>query len=68
VGCDLDEIIGSHAVVFAAEEARMSKNVVDSRLGGQRSLQSVTSRCIHKSHQRVNQSCMKEEKASRTED
>jgi predicted dehydrogenase len=29
VGCDLDEIIRSHAVVFAAEEARMSKKVVD---------------------------------------
>jgi predicted dehydrogenase len=29
VGCDLDEIIRSHAVVFAAEEARMGKKVVD---------------------------------------
>jgi hypothetical protein len=29
VGCDLDEVIRSHAVVFAAEEARMSKKVVD---------------------------------------
>ena len=28
VGCDLDEIIRSHAVVFAAEEARMKKKVV----------------------------------------
>jgi predicted dehydrogenase len=29
VGCDLDEIIMSHAVVFAAEESRMGKKVVD---------------------------------------
>ena len=29
VGCDLDEIIRSHAVVFAAEDARMHRNVVD---------------------------------------
>lgn len=31
VGCDLDEIIRSHAVVFAAEDARMQRNVVDYR-------------------------------------
>jgi len=29
IGCDLDEIILSHAVVFAAEEARREKRVVD---------------------------------------
>ena len=29
VGCDLDEIIRSHAVVFAAEDARMGKTVID---------------------------------------
>ena len=29
VGCDLEEIVRSHAVVFAAEEARMQKKVVD---------------------------------------
>jgi predicted dehydrogenase len=29
VGCDLDEVIRSHAVVFAAEEARMGKKIVD---------------------------------------
>jgi predicted dehydrogenase len=29
IGADLDEIIRSHAVVFAAEDARMGKNVVD---------------------------------------
>ena len=29
VGCDLDEIILSHAVVFAAEEARRERKVVD---------------------------------------
>ena len=29
VGCDLDEIILSHAVVFAAEESRREKKVVD---------------------------------------
>lgn len=31
VGCDLEECIRSHAVVFAAEDARMLKNVVDYR-------------------------------------
>lgn len=29
VGCDLEEIIRSHAVVFAAEDARTQRNVVD---------------------------------------
>ncbi|RMD40213.1 hypothetical protein DV735_g4918, partial [Chaetothyriales sp. CBS 134920] len=29
VGCDLDEIVNSHAVVFAAEEARKKRIVVD---------------------------------------
>lgn len=29
VGCDLEEIVRSHAVVFAAEEARMEGKVVD---------------------------------------
>ena len=29
VGCDLDEMIRSHAVVFAAEEARIGKKVLD---------------------------------------
>ena len=29
VGCDLEEIVRSHAVVFAAEEARLGKKVVD---------------------------------------
>lgn len=29
VGCDLDEIIRSHAVVFAAEDARTQKNVIN---------------------------------------
>lgn len=29
VGCDLEEAIRSHAVVFAAEDARMQKKVVD---------------------------------------
>lgn len=29
VGCDLEECIRSHAVVFAAEDARLLKNVVD---------------------------------------
>jgi predicted dehydrogenase len=29
VGCDLDEVVRSHAVVFAAEEARMGKKVID---------------------------------------
>lgn len=29
VGCDLEEIIRSHAVVFAAEEARLEKKVID---------------------------------------
>ena len=31
VGCDFDEIIRSHAVVFAAEEARLERKVVDFR-------------------------------------
>lgn len=31
VGCDLEEAIRSHAVVFAAEDARMQKKVVDYR-------------------------------------
>lgn len=31
VGCDLDEIIRSHAVVFAAEDARTARNVVEYR-------------------------------------
>ena len=29
VGCDLDECIRSHAAVFAAEEARIGRKVVD---------------------------------------
>lgn len=29
IGADLDEIVRSHAVVFAAEEARMDKKVID---------------------------------------
>ena len=31
IGADLDEIIRSHAVVFAAEDARMGKRVIDFR-------------------------------------
>jgi hypothetical protein len=31
VGCDLDEIIVGHAVIFAAGESRMSKKAVDFR-------------------------------------
>lgn len=29
IGCTLDEVIRSHAMVFAAEEARQGKKVVD---------------------------------------
>jgi predicted dehydrogenase len=29
VGCDLDEVVRSHAVVFAAEDARMGRQVID---------------------------------------
>jgi hypothetical protein len=29
VGCDLDEVVRSHAVVFAAEDARMGRKVID---------------------------------------
>jgi hypothetical protein len=29
VGCDLDEVIRSHAVVFAAEDARAGRKVID---------------------------------------
>jgi len=31
VGCDLEEVIRSHAVVFAAEDARMQKTVINYR-------------------------------------
>jgi predicted dehydrogenase len=31
VGCDLEEIVRSHAVVFAAEQARIEKRIVDWR-------------------------------------